>query len=113
MNKTIMACNERIISNIRDVLKSELDTQIKEVKDIGDPDVLDIDSNLVDCHLLCLKFLDSDYFHRSENYLENHMPLNKFNMFIWKILYRIDLRRKQSDLNRLFKLITKYSEDWC
>lgn len=111
--KKIMACNERIISDIKEALMFEINNQLEEAEEFNDPDALD--DTLLESFHLCKKLLGediskTDYFDRSERYLDRLMSGHGFE-FIWTILYRLDSRNKKRDLKRLFKLITEHSED--
>lgn len=75
-----------------------------------------IDSNLLEASELCDKLLTKSYFEKSEAYLNSiikRKAFGEFNRLKWVYMYYNDRRKKSKDLRALFKLIEKYSEDWC
>ena len=63
-----MACNEKIVWNINEVIKEELKSQVEDAELLNDPDL--VDENLVECSELCNKLLTHDYFEKSESILD-------------------------------------------
>ena len=111
--KKIMACNEKIITEIKNALEYELELQEINTVISNDPDEVCMDENLIKSYELCNRILDYDYFNRSESYLNKLINKGKGVNIVWKILYNIDLHIKKNDMRRLFKLIVNNSEDWC
>ena len=117
--KKIMACNEKIVYDISEVVKRELRIQLSDCEEFGDPSLLSDD--LVECNELCEKILSFNYFSRSEKCLNEGVKALRRNnslkcsllKYKWLILYKLDLYNKKKDLRRLFKLIVNSSEDWC
>ena len=95
---------EKILTNIKLTLLNSLEYY----SNIGEPEICD---NIAQALELCTELLTTDYYAKSEKYLENQNINNLNNWYnTWEVKRLFETRKKKNDLKKLFKIITKYSE---